>query len=72
MTTTRERAIATSKAREATAQVPARPCYFCDEPTKARARVGIAATKSYTYTAVCVDDRDRAWRSRDVVDMLLG
>lgn len=70
MIAARERAIATAKMREVTAQVPARPCYFCDQPTKGRARVGIPATESFTWTAVCVEDRDRAWRSRDAVDRI--
>jgi len=70
MIAARDRAIATAHAREATAQVPARACYFCDQPTKARARVGIPATESYTWTAVCIEDRDRAFRSVLAVDRL--
>lgn len=70
MLAARERALTTARMRVETSPLPARPCHYCDRPTKGRARVGIPATESFIWAAVCVDDRDRAWRSRDIVERL--
>lgn len=70
MLAARERALTTARMRVETSPLPARPCHYCDRPTKGRARVGIPATVSFVWAAVCVDDRDRAWRSRDTVERL--
>lgn len=72
MIAARERALTTARMRVETSPLPEQACHYCDHPTKGRARVGIPATESFIWTAVCVDDRDRAWRSRDIVDSILN